>query len=77
MLQIQHGLFLNIDFIRRLFAINQSDVIANLALDAHIGNKPLARFCVNARQIARIRIAVRVTVFDVEQKNKVVSVLHD
>jgi hypothetical protein len=56
-----------------LVAVAQVNIVAYLALEAHIGDDALHRFGVDARQIARIGVAVRVAVAHIEQDHEVVS----
>jgi hypothetical protein len=56
-----------------LVAVVQVNIVADFALEAHIGHDALHRFGVDARQIARIGVAVRVAVAHIEQDHEVVS----
>ena len=62
MLLIQDSFFLDIDFIRWLFAFEHAYVITHLALQAYICHQPVAGFRVYAREVTRVWIAIGVTV---------------
>ena len=82
MLQVEDGFFAHVDF-KALFAIHrralvlffhQPDKVAHFALERYIGHQAMARFGIQARHIARVRVAVGVAVFDIKNQHKVVAV---
>ncbi|MNG29245.1 hypothetical protein D3C84_1146410 [compost metagenome] len=79
MLQVQHRLFLHVDDIARLglavgIGLFQRHVVADLALEADIRDQPLVGFRIETRQVAGVRVAVRVAVGDIEQIDELVTV---
>jgi hypothetical protein len=53
----------------------ESDVIANLALEAYVSNKSLTSLGVDARKISRVGISVRIAISYIEEINEVIAVL--
>lgn len=53
------------------------DEVSDFAFKAHIGDEALAGFCVDARKIASIGVAIRIGVLSVEEEEEVVAVIHD
>ena len=49
------------------------DIVADLALEADVGDEPLACLRVEARHVAGIGVAVGVAVLDVEQDDEIVA----
>ncbi len=74
MLLVQNGFFLDVDFIGRLLFLHQPNIVAHFALEADIGDQPFAGLCIDAWQVAGIRIAVGVAVLHIEQQYEIVAV---
>src|SRR5207237_5903339 len=49
------------------------DEVPHLALDGHVGNQALHGLRVHPRHVARVRVAVRIAVLDVDEELEVVS----
>ena len=63
--------------IERFFpAFGNKSEVANLALEAHVGDKAMHVLWVNARGVGGIGVAVGVAVFAVEEINEVVAIVH-
>ncbi len=75
-LEVVDGSFGKIDALAVLSAASEGDEVADLALEADIGDESLAGFHVDAGQIACIGIAVGVGVLAVEEEEEVVAVVH-
>jgi hypothetical protein len=63
---------LNVDIVRRLLTLGNTDEVANLALEADVGDDALAGFWIYPRQVARIWIPVGVPIGDVKEVYEVV-----
>ena len=74
MLLVEDRAFLNIDREAAVAALGEFRVIANLALEADVGDEALIGLGVEPRQVAGVRVAVRIAVHDVEQENEIVAV---
>ena len=55
--------------------LNQLHKVAHLALEGDIRHQPVTGFGIETRQIAGIRIAIRVAVADVKDQDKVLAVI--
>ena len=71
---VQNCFFFHEDVIANAVALRQLDVVAHLALQADIGDKALPCFGIDARQIACVRVAIRIAVFHIKDKHEVISV---
>jgi hypothetical protein len=74
-LPVENRLFLDVDLVGRLLAMDDTDVVAHLALDAHIGHQSMPGFGIEPGQVAGIGIAVRIAVLDIEQQHEVIAVV--
>ena len=72
---VQDRAFLDIDAVPALTVRRHVDVVAHLALQADIGDQALVGLRVEPRQVAGVRVAVRVAVGHVEQIDELVAVL--
>ena len=64
----------DVDCETRLAALGKFNVVANLALEADIGNEALIGLGIEPRQVAGIRVSVRVAVRYIEQDDEIVAV---
>ena len=72
-LLVQDGLLLDVNLEGRLLALRQADEIADLALQADVGDEALAGLRVDPRQVPRVGVAVGVAVGDLEEIDDVVA----
>ena len=72
-LLVEDGLLLDVDLERRLLAVRQADEVADLALQADVGDEALAGLRVEPGQVPRVGVAVGVAVGDVEEIDEVVA----
>ena len=71
---LEDGALGDVDAVARLGALRERHEVAHLALEAHVGDEPLMGLGVEPRQVARVRIAVRIPVGHVEEVDEVVAV---
>jgi hypothetical protein len=72
-LHIVNGKFFEVDV---LIWSGCLDEVADFAFEADVGDEALASFCVEAGEIAGVRVTIRVGVLAVEEVEEVVSVFH-
>ena len=58
----------------RLAALGNFNIVANFALEADIGNEALIGLGIEPRQVAGVRISIRITVRYIEQDDEIVAV---
>ncbi len=73
MLLVQDRPFLNVDVMPSLARPRQVHIVAQLALEADVGDKPVVGFGVEARQVTRVRVAIGVAVRHVENQHEIVA----
>ena len=73
MLLVEDRAFLDVDGVAGLAPLGDFGVVANLALEADVGDEALVRLGIETRQIAGVGIAVGIAVGDVEQENEIVA----
>jgi hypothetical protein len=73
MLVVEDRALLDIDGVAGVSAFGDLGVVANLALEADVGDEALVRLGIETGQIAGVGVAVGVAVGDVEQKNKIIA----
>ena len=71
---LQRHLVLDVDAITGGVLLGSLDIIADLAFEADVGHKTVAGLGVDAGHVARVGVAVGVSVFNVEQDDKIVPV---
>src|SRR5690606_33972272 len=71
---VQRRTFFDVDTVAGFVALDQLDVIANLALERHVGDEAVPGFGVDARHVPGVGVAVGVAIFDVVKQNKLVTV---
>jgi hypothetical protein len=72
----QDGFFADVDLVWRRLSLGQFDIIPDLALEADIRNQSAARFRVQPGQVAGVRVAVGVTVHDIEEVDEIITILN-
>ncbi len=78
---VERGIVFNIDlksmllFLIHIF-LNRIDIVADFTFEAYIGYKAMSGLCIDARQVACIRVAVGIAVFYIEQDDKFVSIFN-
>ena len=83
---IENGAFLHVDLVAQLplihigiiygFAFNKVNVIANLTLDAHVGNDSLRGVGIDTWEISCIGVTVGIAVLNIAEENEVIAVLN-
>ena len=71
---IENGAFLHVDVPPVLAAMGKFDVIADLALEAHVGHEAEIRFRIDARHVACIGVAVGIAAGHIEQQHEIVAI---
>jgi hypothetical protein len=70
----QYSLLLNEDVVAVSSSLAELYVVAKLSLQAHVRGDAVTGLRIDPRQIAGIRIAVRIAVLDIEQENGIVFI---
>ena len=72
MLEVQRGAVAHVDLVARL-GLGEGDVVPDLALQAHVADQTLVGLGVQTRQVAGVRVAVRIAIGHVEQQHELVA----
>ena len=73
-LVVENGAFLHVDVPAVLAAMGEFDIVADLALEADVGDKPEVRFRVDTRHVAGVGIAIGIAAGDIEQQHEIVAI---
>ncbi len=73
-LLVQDGALLHVDIEAGGAVLGELNIVAHLALETHVRNKPMIGFGVEPGQIAGIGVAVRVASQYIEQQHEIVAV---
>ncbi len=73
---IEGNVLFDVDLKTRCTLFYGLDIVADLAFEANVGYKSMSGLCIDARQVACIRVAVGIAVFYIEQDDKFVSIFN-
>ncbi len=76
LLRGQHDFFTDVDLVWSYLSLGQFDIISDLAFEADIRDQSAARFRVQPGQVAGVRVAVGVTVHDIEEVDEIIAILN-